>query len=127
MHIEDVRTWRILIVDDEPDNLEVVAESLEFFGASVKIAHNGKEALALLPSFAPNLILMDLSMPVMDGWQTRQQIHLISAELPIIALSAHAMAGDSERALAAGFDGYMTKPVSIPTLVSDLQTILKGT
>src|SRR5579859_5049711 len=106
---QNTSTWSVLIVDDEPDNLEVVAEALEFFGASIKTAKDGLDALAVLQDFTPNLILLDLSMPKMNGWETRARLKADSkiARIPVIALTAHAMAGDLERALAAGFDGYL--------------------
>lgn len=120
---QDTSTWRIMLVDDEPDNLEVVAETLEFRGAVVKTAENGKEALDVLENFEPNLILTDLSMPVMNGWEMRARIKSQPnmSSIPILAISAHAISGDSERALEAGFDGYMTKPVKINTLVDDIR------
>ena len=114
------------MVDDEPDNLEVVAETLEFRGAQVKTAPNGKEGLDALGDFAANLILTDLSMPVMNGWQMRAQIKSdpTTSQIPVLALSAHAIAGDKERALEAGFDGYLTKPVNIHTLLDDIRSAL---
>lgn len=128
LNFDNPSTWQVLVVDDEPDNIEVVAESLEFYGVTVQTAESGADAIQLLQSFQPDLILMDLSMPQMDGWQTRRHILNDGAvDYPIVALSAHAMAGDKERALAAGFDGYMTKPVSIPTLIQDIQAALKET
>lgn len=119
---KSVTTWRVLVVDDEPDNLEVVAETLEFNGAEVITASNGQEALELLKTFSANLILTDLSMPVMNGWIMRAQVKETPAlaGIPILALSAHAIAGDQERALEAGFDGYLTKPVNIHTLTEDI-------
>ncbi len=127
LQIEDVTTWQILIVDDEPDNVEVVAKSLQYFGANIAIALDGKQAIEKLKDFSANLILMDLSMPVMDGWQARSAIktQVEWEHLPIIALSAHALVGDSERAISAGFNGYMTKPVNIRTIVADIQTHLR--
>lgn len=124
----DVATWQILIVDDEVDNLEIVAETLEFRGAQVKTALNGKVALELLDTFPANLILTDLSMPVMDGWTMRSEIkkNQTFEQLPVIALSAHAIAGDKERALEAGFNGYLTKPINIFTLVDDIRAALPG-
>jgi two-component system, cell cycle response regulator DivK len=121
---QDTSTWRIMLVDDEPDNLEVVAETLEYRGAVVKTAQNGKEALEVLENFEPNLILTDLSMPVMNGWEMRARIKSQPklSSVPVLAISAHAIAGDSDRALEAGFDGYMTKPVKINTLVDDIRT-----
>jgi len=123
---QDISTWRVMIVDDEPDNLEVVAETLEFHGAEIKTALNGKDALAILEDFDANLILTDLSMPVMDGWVMRSHVknNPQLAHIPILALSAHAIAGDHERAVEAGFDGYMTKPVNIRTLMDDIRSAL---
>jgi len=119
---QDVNSWVVLVVDDEPDNLEVVAETLEYRGATVKTALDGLEALTVLAEFTPNLIIADLSMPQMDGWELRSNIKTKAQfqDIPIVALSAHAMVGDKERALAAGFDGYMTKPVNIHTIVQDI-------
>jgi len=128
MDIQDTSTWRILIVDDEPDNLEVVAESLQFFGATVKIAKNGQIGLQELESFPASFILLDLSMPVMDGWEMRSKVKANpkTKHIPVIALSAHAMAGDKERAMDAGFDGYLTKPVNVPTLLADLREVFQN-
>lgn len=122
----DITTWHVMVVDDEPDNLEVVAETLEFNGAQVKTAPDGKEALEMLKKFSANLILTDLSMPVMNGWVLRSQLKLDPklAPIPVLALSAHAIMGDKERALEAGFDGYLTKPVDIHTLVNDIRAAL---
>ncbi|MFN8531749.1 MAG: response regulator [Anaerolineae bacterium] len=122
----DVSTWQVLVVDDEPDNLEVVAETLEYSGAEVKTAQNGKEALQVLASFTPDFVLTDLSMPVMDGWQLRAEIkgNPQWAAIPVLALSAHAILGDKERALETGFNGYITKPVNIHTLPTDIRSAL---
>jgi two-component system, cell cycle response regulator DivK len=120
---QDPKTWIVLVVDDERDNLEVVAESLEFNGAVTKTAKNGAAAIEMLQTFKPNIILMDLSMPVMDGWETRRRIkdNPETQHIPILALSAHAMSGDKERAIAAGFDGYLTKPINVLTLAKDIR------
>jgi CheY-like chemotaxis protein len=112
----------ILVVDDEPDSIEVVEEVLTFYGACVYHAGNGEEALNLLKTVCPDLILSDLSMPEMDGWALLSAIRRnpALADVPVIALTAHAMSGDRERALAAGFNSYLGKPISALTLVSDL-------
>lgn len=124
----NVTDWKILLVDDEPDNIEVVAESLEFYGMTVRTAENGKIALETLQEFTPDLILLDLSMPVMDGWQTLHQLksNPQTSTLPVLALSAHAILGDRERALEVGFNGYMTKPVDVPNLLRDLKAALES-
>jgi CheY-like chemotaxis protein len=112
----------VLVVDDEPDSLDGVTGVLEFYGASVYNASNGKEAAELLETLKPDLILSDLSMPLMDGWaliaHIRQTPRL--ANIPVIALTAHAMTGDRQRGMNAGFTSYLTKPISALTLLSDL-------
>jgi CheY-like chemotaxis protein len=123
----DLSTWAILLVDDEIDNLEVVAETLRFYGAEVKTADGGTRALEILKTFTPTLVLTDLSMPGVDGWQLRVKIRQLPEmqDAPIIALSAHAMLGDKERVLDAGFDGYMTKPIDVRTLPENMRKVLQ--
>jgi CheY-like chemotaxis protein len=123
---QDPSTWAVLVVDDEPDNLEVVAETLEFYGAFVKTAKDGIDGLAVLQEFKPNLILLDLSMPKMNGWETRTRIKADSrtALIPVVALTAHAMPGDLERALAAGFNGYLIKPITVVSLINDIRATI---
>ncbi len=124
---DNITEWNILLVDDEPDNIEVVAESLEFYGMSVRTAENGRIALEALMDWLPDLILMDLSMPVMDGWETLRALRADpqTQTIPVLAFSAHAIIGDAERALSAGFNGYLTKPVNVPTLLKDLRSAFK--
>src|SRR5258708_2785979 len=121
-----ITNWSILLVDDEIDNLEVIAETLEFMGLTVRTASNGIDALELPKSFNPTLILVDLSMPTVTGWVLRTRIKGLPqrGSIPIVALTAHAMAGDKERVLEVGFDGYMTKPISVPTILEDLRAAL---
>jgi len=121
-----VSKWVVLLVDDEPDNMELVAETLRFFGLTVRTAKDGVEGLEVLKEFTPDLVLLDLSMPKMDGWEMRQRIksNPATANVPVVALSAHAMAGDKERAIEGGFDGYLTKPVNIATILADLKATL---
>ena len=122
----NLESWSVLIVDDEPDNIEVLSETLEYNGMTVQFAANGQLGLDLLKDFRPTLILLDLSMPVMDGWQTLRHIKADTAlkNVPVVAISAHAIHGDKERALSVGFDGYLTKPINVPTLMADLQRAL---
>ena len=122
----EVNDWTVLIVDDEPDNLGVAQKVLSFGGAEVHVARNGLEGLAVLENLKPTFILLDLSMPEMDGWEMfeRARGNDNFADVPIIALTAHAMAGDRERIEAAGFDGYIAKPFRINTFMDDIQNAI---
>jgi CheY-like chemotaxis protein len=126
MKIDDISTWSVLIIDDEPDNIDVISVTLEFRSVTVKTAASGMEALTVLQDFHPTVILLDLTMPGIDGWQLQKTIRsdARTSHIPIIALTAHAMYGDKERVLAAGFDGYISKPVDVVTFVATLQEIL---
>src|SRR5688572_18073487 len=109
---QDVTQWRVLIVDDDIDNLTLAAEYLKYGGTSVETAQNGEAGLKVAKEFAPTIILLDLSMPVMDGWGMLEGLRKdpALASIPVVALTAHAMPQDRERVVAAGFDGYVTKP-----------------
>jgi len=121
-------TWLILIIDDEPDNLELVTVYLQYVGAVVKTASNGLKGLETLSTFHPNLILLDLSMPKMDGWDVIARVRedTVHKDVVTIALTAHAMIGDKERVKAAGFDGYLAKPLNLPTFTIDLQNAVNA-
>jgi CheY-like chemotaxis protein len=124
----DLSKHSILIVDDEPDNLEVLKTTLEVIhSAVVRVASSAEAALAQLATFVPTLIVSDLSMPQVDGYELLAQLRKRpgTATLPIIALTAHAMKGDRERILAAGFDGYISKPFEVATIGEKLEEILK--
>lgn len=116
-----------LVVDDHPDNLEVLRVVMEFNGATVISAENGAEAQALLASATPDLILLDIAMPVMNGWLLLEYIRATPrlAGCVVIAVTAHAMQGDREKALAAGFDGYISKPFQVDTLMSLILDIME--
>jgi CheY-like chemotaxis protein len=118
----EVSGWTVLIVDVEPDNLAVASKVLSFGGAHVYTAHNGVEGLKILEDVMPSFILLDLSMPEMDGWEMFKHIRAgaITQQIPIIALTAHAMAGDRERVMEAGFDGYIAKPFRISTFMAEI-------
>ncbi|GAB4471829.1 MAG: response regulator [Anaerolineae bacterium] len=123
----DVAGWVVLIVEDEPDNLDVACQVLMFFGAEVHTATNGIEALARVKEIKPTFILMDLSMPKMDGWKAFAKLRSNpeTAAIPVIALTAHAMDSDKKRVNEAGFNGYITKPFMIETFVADIKNCLK--
>jgi two-component system cell cycle response regulator DivK len=120
--VGEVSSWVVLLVDDEPDNCVIAEKVLSFSGARVSIANNGQEGLELLKELTPSFILLDLSMPVMDGWEMCKRLRedIKTQNIPIIALTAHAMAGDRERVLTAGFDGYIPKPFRLSTFMSEI-------
>ena len=126
MITQDMNEWKVLIVDDEPDNVKVAQKILSYNGAEVTIAVNGLEGLKALEVFRPTFILLDLSMPEMDGWEMLVQVRRNNdfARTPVIALTAHAMSGDRERALHAGFNGYIAKPFRLNSFLEDIQQCL---
>lgn len=118
--------WDIVVIDDEEDSLEVAEIILLEYGASVHTASNGKQGLRLVQTVKPRLIISDMSMPVMDGWGFIRTIKAEPslADIPVIALTAHAMTGDRERALDVGFNNYLTKPLTVETFMADLVKLL---
>ena len=121
-----MKTHRVLVVEDEKDNMDLFCQILEFHGCQVLKAEDGREAINMTQSEEPDLILMDLSLPALDGWEATRTIKAIPhlANIPIIALTAHAMVGDRERALQAGCDGYISKPIEVARFYDDLQKYL---
>ncbi len=121
-----INDWVIVLVDDQLDNLAVAYEALTIFGATVHQARSAEEALKILQDLTPNLIITDLSMPDMDGYQLLTRIRAAAAlrAVPVIALTAHAMTGDRERVLDAGFAGYLPKPLDILSLVPNIVNCL---
>jgi two-component system cell cycle response regulator DivK len=120
---------RILIVDDNPANLKLARVLLVSEGYDVQVASDADEALSVIPTFRPRLILMDLQLPGMDGLTLTRRLKEDPAtrDVLIIALTAYAMKGDEERALAAGCDGYVSKPIDVVTLPAFLAARLGGT
>jgi two-component system, cell cycle response regulator DivK len=117
-----MKEWRVVVVDDDPHSAEIVGMLLSHYGAAVFSAANGKEGLAVIERVNPHLVISDLSMPEMDGWAMIRALKARpeTATIPLIALSAHAMASDREKAIAAGFHSYIAKPLSASTFVADL-------
>jgi CheY-like chemotaxis protein len=109
----------ILVIEDNLDNLTLILDMLESLNYEVISAGNGQKGLDLAAAQKPEVILMDLALPVMDGWSAAQQIKANPElqHIPIIALSAHALAGDRERALNSGCDDYLPKPINLSDLV----------
>ncbi|MCB0167168.1 MAG: response regulator [Anaerolineae bacterium] len=118
---------KILLVEDNEMNRDMLSRRLERRGYEVIIAVNGEQGYTAALSNRPDLILMDMSLPVMDGWEATRQIKAApeTKDIPIIALTAHAMAGDREKALAAGCDDYDTKPVEFPRLLAKIETFIQ--
>ena len=117
---------KILYVEDNEDNVFMLATRLRRKAFAVVIARNGEEGIAMAGAELPDLILMDLSLPILDGWEAIRRLKAAAATrgIPIIALTAHAMAGDREKALAAGADDYDTKPVQLPGLLIKIERLL---
>jgi len=117
---------RILVVDDDEMNRDMLSRRLLRKGYEVVLAVNGVEAIERAVADRPELILMDLSMPVLDGYEATRRLKADegTAGIPIIGLSAHAMVGDREKALAAGCDDYDTKPVELPRLLGKVESFL---
>jgi CheY-like chemotaxis protein len=117
---------KILLVEDNEMNRDMLSRRLARRGYEIILAVDGKQGYAMAQSELPDLILMDMSLPIMDGWEVTRQLKAASetGSIPIIALTAHAMAGDRERALSAGCDDYDTKPVEFPRLLGKIKTLL---
>ena len=117
---------KILLVEDNEMNLDMLSRRLERRGYQIVVAMDGAKGVDLAKSEKPDLILMDMSLPVMDGWEATRRIKADSAiqDIPIIALTAHAIAGDREKALAAGCNEYESKPVKFPRLLAKIQEFL---
>jgi CheY-like chemotaxis protein len=117
---------KILYVEDDDNNIYVLKNRLTRAGYTVLIATDGEKGVAMATAEQPNLILMDLRMPVLDGWEATKRIKAQpeTRHIPIIALTAHAMSGDREKALAAGCDDFDTKPVEMPRLLEKVRALL---
>ncbi|HEX7170789.1 MAG TPA: response regulator [Rubrobacter sp.] len=117
---------RILLVEDNEMNRDMLSRRLARKKYEVLIAVDGKEGVEMATSEAPDLILMDMSLPVVDGWEATRRIKANSETeaIPIIALTAHAMSGDREKALEAGCDDYDTKPIELPRLLGKMEALL---
>ncbi len=117
---------RILLVEDQEMNRDMLARRLKKRGYEVSIAVDGAEGVDKARAESPDLILMDMSLPVMDGWEATRTLKADEATqaIPVIALTAHAMSTDREKALEAGCDAYETKPVELPRLLETMEKLL---
>lgn len=120
------RVSKILLVEDDEMNRDMLSRRLEKRGYSIVIAEHGQQAVEMAQTEAPRLILMDLSLPIMDGYEATRRIkeNPQTANIPVIALTAHAMAGDEQKARAAGCDDYDTKPVELERLLAKIHAIV---
>ena len=119
---------KILLVEDNEMNRDMLSRRLERRGYEVIVATDGEEGVARARAEAPDLILMDMSLPVLDGWEATRQLKAApeTKSIPIVALTAHAMTGDREKALEAGCDDFDTKPIDLPRLLGKVEALLGG-
>ncbi len=119
---------KLLLVEDNEMNRDMLARRLQRRGYEVVIAVDGAQGLALAQSESPALILMDISLPVLDGWEATRRLKMApeTKSIPVIALTAHAMKGDREKCIEAGCDDFDTKPVEFPRLLSKIETLLQA-
>jgi CheY-like chemotaxis protein len=124
----DQRRSRILLVEDYDDAREMYSEYLTFSGFEMIQASNGLEAIREALAHDPHIVVMDLSLPEMDGWETARRLRADerTADIPILALTGHVLADFSRRAKQAGFDGFLTKPCLPEELVAEIRRILDG-
>jgi CheY-like chemotaxis protein len=124
---ERATVTKILLVEDNELNRDMLSRRLQRRGYAVVSAVDGEEGVSLAEREAPDLILLDMSLPVLDGWQAATRLKSLPATrlIPVIALTAHAMASDREQALAAGCDDFDTKPVELPRLLGKIEALLE--
>jgi CheY-like chemotaxis protein len=117
---------KILLVEDNEMNRDMLSRRLQRKGYDIAIATDGAEGVEMARTEAPDLILMDMSLPVLNGWEATRRIKADeeTRQIPIIALTAHAMAGDREKAIDAGCDDYDTKPIELPRLLGKIESLL---
>jgi len=119
---------KILLVEDQEMNRDMLSRRLKKRGYDVEIAVDGAEGLEKAKATSPDLILMDMSLPVIDGWEATRRLKADdeTKAVPVIALTAHAMSTDREKAMDAGCDAYETKPVELPRLLAAIEKLLPG-
>jgi two-component system, cell cycle response regulator DivK len=119
---------RILLVEDNEMNRDMLSRRLERKGYQVVLAVDGQQGLDMALAEAPDLVLMDMSLPVLDGWEATRRLKAAAGtrHVPVIALTAHAMSSDRSKALEAGCDDYDTKPIDLPRLLGKIEALLAG-
>lgn len=124
----NVKEWRVLVVEDEFDSIQMVSKILRHHGAEVHIAHNGRECLKVLEELQPTFIIMDLALPEMDGWETLEKIRANpkTAQIPVAAITAYHSVNVAEDAHEAGFNAYFPKPLDTGSIIESLGELLKN-
>jgi CheY-like chemotaxis protein len=119
---------RILLVEDNEMNRDMLSRRLIRKGFEVLIATDGQQGIEKTQSESPDIVLMDMSLPVVDGWEATRRLKAAAEtkHIPIIALTAHAMSGDREKTIEAGCDDYDTKPIELPRLLSKIEALLNS-
>ncbi len=119
---------KILLVEDNEMNRDMLSRRLKRRGFEVVMAENGEEGIAMAASERPDLILMDMNLPIKDGWEATAEIkgNLDTQKIPVIALTAHAMTCERERIIKAGCDEYETKPIDFPRLIGKIELLVSG-
>ena len=119
---------KILYVEDNDDNIYMLENRLKRAGFTVVIARDGAAGVAMADAERPDLVLMDMGLPVIDGWEATRQIKSApqTKHIPVIALTANAMTGDREKAMAAGCDDFDTKPIELPRLLEKIKALVPG-
>jgi two-component system, cell cycle response regulator DivK len=118
--------WDVVVVEDEVDSLDIAEILLTSYGANVYTAADGAAGLEVIQKVRPKMVISDLSMPKLDGWGLLEKLkqNRATMDIPVIALTAHAMAGDRDKAIAAGFHNYLTKPLTVETFLQDMIRIV---
>jgi two-component system, cell cycle response regulator DivK len=119
---------KILLIEDNEMNRDMLSRRLERRGYEVVLAVDGQTGVEMAETETPDLVLMDMSLPVLDGWEATRRLKAAAAtqRIPVIALTAHAMSSDRDKALEAGCDDYDTKPIELPRLLGKIEALLAG-
>lgn len=118
--------WQVLVVEDEFDSIQMVSKILQHYGAEVHVAHDGHECLAILRDMHPTLVIMDLALPEMDGWETLVHIRAnpSTADIPVVAITAYHSVSVADDAVRAGFNAYFAKPLDTRSFITELSKVI---
>ncbi|MEO0598299.1 MAG: response regulator, partial [Chloroflexota bacterium] len=118
--------WQVLVVEDEYDSIQMVSKILQHYGAKVHVAHDGRECITMLQSMIPTIIIMDLALPEMDGWETLKKIRADehTVHIPVAAITAYQSVNVEEDAHDDGFDAYFPKPLNTTKIINSLSALI---